>query len=114
MPDLCAQYALDNNLLDKPGWKQFKRRAKNKKNLDRKVKMHKKQHKRFSPIFMYGVEIPRDWESSRRLDKANGNTKWADANQLEIKQLFDYEFAKDNGMLEANDPKLEGCRKIRC
>ena len=22
-PDLCAQYALDNNLLDKDGWKKF-------------------------------------------------------------------------------------------
>ena len=59
-PHLCAQYALDNNLLDKDGWKQFRRLAKNKKTLARKVKQHKQQHKRFAPIFMYGVEIPRD------------------------------------------------------
>ena len=31
MPDMCAQYALDNNLLNQPGWKQFKRRAKTRK-----------------------------------------------------------------------------------
>ena len=63
---------------------------------------------------MYGVEIPRDWESARCLDRTIGNTKWADANQLEIKQLFDYEFSKDNGMLEAHDPKLDGYTKIPC
>ena len=63
---------------------------------------------------MYGVEIPRNWEGARRLDNENGNTKWADSDQLEIKQLFDYEFAKDRGILEACDPTLKGYTKIRC
>jgi hypothetical protein len=105
-PDLCAQYALDNKLLDQPGWKKFKRRAKNKNPLDRAVNQHKKQHKRYAPVFMYGVEIPRDYENARRLDDANGNTKWADSDQLEIKQLFEYEFAKDKGKMEASEPTL--------
>ena len=85
------------------------------KTLDRKVKQHVMQHKRQAPVFMYGVEIPRDWESARGLDRNNGNTKWADSEQLELKQLFEYEFAKDRGKLEASDhPTLEGYTKIRC
>ena len=68
-PDLCAQYALKNNLLNKDGWKQFRRRAKNSKVLDRKVNQHKKQHKQYAPVFMYGVEIPRNSYNARRLDK---------------------------------------------
>ena len=107
-------YSLDNDLLKLPGWKQFRRRARNKKTLARKVNQLKKQHKRFTPVFMYGVELPRNWEGVRRLDQENGNTKWADSEQLEIKQLFDYEFAKDRGKLEASGPPLEAYTKIWC
>ena len=60
---------------------------------------------------MYGVEIPRDSYNARRLDKENGNTRWVDSEQLELKQLFDYEFAKDIGY---GDRKLTGYTKIRC
>ena len=114
MPEMCAQYGLDHNLLDLLGWKQFKRKAKNKKTLDRKVNLHKLQNKCFAPIFMYGVEIPRDWHSSRCLDKENVNTKWADSDQLELKQLFDYEFAIDMGKINDDNPQLKGYTKIRC
>jgi hypothetical protein len=113
-PDLCAQHALDNNLLDKHGWKQFKLHPKNKSTLHRKVNQRKEQHKHFAPVFKYGVKIPQDWESARHLNKHNDNTKWADSDQLEIKQLFDYEFAKDRGKLEACDPTLEGYMETRC
>ena len=40
-PVECAQYALDNNLLDKPGWKQFKRLAKREKMVKRLLKQAK-------------------------------------------------------------------------
>ena len=110
-PDMCAQYALDNNLLELDGWKQFRRRAKNKKTLARKVNQIKKQHKRFAPVFMYGVEIPRDSFQARRLDTKNGNTKWVDSEHLELKQLFDYKFAIDKG---PGDQPLPGYTKIRC
>jgi hypothetical protein len=110
-PDLCAQYDLKNDLLDKDGWKQFRRRARNSKVLNRKVNQHKKQHKRFAAIFMYGVEIPRDSNHARRLDKQNGNTRWVDSEHLELRQLFDYEFAHDVGF---GDKMLAGYTKIRC
>jgi hypothetical protein len=34
--------------------------------------------------------------------------------QLEIKELYEYEFAKDRGILEASDPTQKGYTKIRC
>jgi hypothetical protein len=114
MPDMCAQYAHDNNLLSLPGWKQFKRRATDNKTLARTVNQHKKRHKRYAPAIMYGVEITRDWDNVRQLDKEKGNTKWADSMQLEIKELYEYEFAKDRGILEASDPTQKGYTKIRC
>jgi hypothetical protein len=49
-PDLCAQHALDNNLLDKPGWKHFKLHPKDKTTLHRKVNQRKKQHKQVAPF----------------------------------------------------------------
>ena len=76
------------------------------------MNLHKLQHKRFAPIFMYGVEIPRDWHSVRRLNKENGNTKWADSDQLELKQLFDDEFAIDIGKINDDNPQLKGYTKI--
>ena len=110
-PDLCAQYALKNKLLDEDGWKQFRRRARNSTILDRRVNQHKKQHKRFAPIFMYGVEIPRDAIHAHRLDTQNNNTRWVDSEHLELQQLFEYEFAHDKGF---GDKMLAGYTKIKC
>jgi len=97
--------------LGKDGWKQLRCRAKNKKTLDQKVNQHKKQHKHFAPVSMYGVAILRDSTNARRLDKENGNTKWVDSEGLELKTLFDYKFAVDQGF---GDLMLEGYTKIRC
>jgi hypothetical protein len=44
----------------------------------------------------------------------NKNTKWADSDHLELKQLFDYEFPKDREKLEESDPTLQGYKKIQC
>ena len=77
--------------------KKFRRLAKNKKVLQRKVNQLVKQHNRFAPIFMFGVEIPRDPKHARILDQQNQNRKWQDAEYAEIQQLMDYEFANDLG-----------------
>jgi hypothetical protein len=96
-PDMCAQYAVDNNLLDKEGWKQFRRRAKNLKILERKANQMIMQHNRWAPVYQFGVEIPRDTAHARILDQKNNNTKWQDAEYAEIQQLMEYKFAKDIG-----------------
>lgn len=102
-PDMCAQYAVDHNLLDTDGWKQFKRRARNLKVLERQVNQAKKQHKRWAPTYMFGIEIPRDPKHARELDSQNGNTKWQDAEYAELQQLMDYNFAQDIGEGDKNN-----------
>ena len=109
--ELVAQYGLDNGLLDLIGWKHLKRKAKNKKVLERKVNQAKRQHKRFAPVFLYGLEVPRNPDHAAELDKANGNTKWGDANVAELGGLFDYGFARDDGVGDTHPP---GHLKIRC
>jgi hypothetical protein len=74
-PEMCAQYAIDHNLLNTDGWKEFRCLAKNKKVLQCKVNQIIKQHNRFAPIFMFGVEIPCDPKHARILDQQNQNNK---------------------------------------
>jgi hypothetical protein len=74
-PEMCAQYAIDHNLLNTDGWKEFCCLAKNKKVLQLKVNQIIKQHNHFAPIFMFGVKIPRDPKHARILDQQNQNNK---------------------------------------
>ncbi|KAL7555621.1 hypothetical protein ACA910_007032 [Epithemia clementina (nom. ined.)] len=67
---------------------------------------------------MFGYQIPRDYEEVMELDRKNGNTKWKEAIDLELKQIDDYQTFKDVGKAEIktkgqvmNAP--EGYKKIR-
>src|SRR5210317_64504 len=74
----CAIYARDNNLLELDGWKRFKSIAKKHKKLLRMVNQAKLRSFRTAPRYMYGFEIPKDYNNGLRLDKLHGNTKWQD------------------------------------
>ena len=63
------------------------------------------------PKYKFGVQIPRNHEEAMKLDAINGNTDWADAEQLEISQLDDYDSFQDLGKGAAVP---EGYTKIRC
>ena len=89
-PVECALYAQENNLLDTPGWKRFKRMATRHKKLLRMVNQAKLSSFRHATKYMFGYEIPKNYKHALLLDKQNGNTKWQDAIQLEIIQLHDY------------------------
>jgi hypothetical protein len=54
-----------------------------------------------------------NWEdgSKRHLDK--DNRQWADSDKSLLKQLFEYEFAKDRRKLAESDPTLKGYTKSR-
>ena len=114
MPDFLTDYAIKKNLLDEPGWKRFKRRAKNKKVAVRRAKQEVMAHKKRAPIFMFGLQVPRTHEEAVMLDEKNGNTYWQDAEYLELSQLLDYEFAKDYGPGDAKEDLGEGYKRIRC
>ena len=76
-PITCATYAKDNGLLDTPGWKRFKRLAMRTKKFLRAVNQAKLRSYNTAPKFKYGFEVPRDYAHALRLDKQNGNTRWA-------------------------------------
>ena len=111
-PVSCAIYARDNGLLDTPGWKRFKKIAKNQKVFFRQVNQAKLRSFHTAPRFKYGFEIPKDYEHAKFLDRRNGNTKWQDATKLEFDQLDDYHTFEDLGHSKSAAPPL-GYKKIR-
>jgi hypothetical protein len=96
-PVSCAIYARENGLLDKPGWKRFKHIAKQEKKFTRMVNQAKLTSYNTAPRYKYGFEVPRTYEEALRLDKRNGNTKWADAAKFELTQIDDYHTFIDKG-----------------
>jgi hypothetical protein len=58
-----------------------------------------------------GYQLPNNHEHALKLDRLAGNTKWADANDIEHKQLLEYKVFIDKGkFIESNIPK--GYRQI--
>ncbi len=76
------------------------------------VKQAKLHSYRNAPKYMFGYEIPCDYEHAKHLDKINGNTKWQDCMKLEMQQLYEYRTFQDLGEAEKTCiPK--GYKKIR-
>jgi hypothetical protein len=109
-PVTCAIYAKDNELLDTDGWKRFRRLAKRAKKMLRMVNQSKLRSYKTSKKYMYGFEIPRDYEDGRRLDKLHDNDKWQQATKLEMDQLHEYDAFHDKGI---GTTPGEGFKKIR-
>ena len=98
-PVTVAIYAFKNQLLDTPGWKLpgMKKRAKTQQRIMRLANQAKLHSFRTKPIYMYGFQVPRNWEQAVELDKENGNTKWQDCTALEMAQIDEYEAFQDKG-----------------
>ena len=77
-PAVCAVYAERANLLNTEGWKQSKLAS-----------------YRTAPLFKFGYQVPRHHKEAITLDKRNGNTKYRDAEKLEMSQHVDYSTFKD-------------------
>ena len=109
-PVSCAIYAKENNLLEEEGWKRFKRLAKRQKKLVRLLNQAKLQSFRTRPIYMFGYLVPRNHDQAMQLDERNGNTRWRDAEKLELKQIMEYKTFIDKGKKAAI---LQGYKRIR-
>ena len=46
---------------------------------------------------MFGHVVPRNHDQAMELDRRNGNTKWRDAEKLELKQIDEYQTFFDLG-----------------
>ncbi len=109
-PVTCAIYARDAGLLDEPGWKRFKRIAAREKKMLRMVNQAKLRSYRHSPKYMFGYEVPRDYDHALQLDQRNGNSKWKDCTELEMKQIHEYKTFTDLGY---GTKPPSGYKKIR-
>ena len=109
-PVSCALYAKDNNLLEEDGWKRFKKIAKRQKKLKRllnQAKLHSYCHRK---VHKFGVLVPRNHQHAMELDRENGNTKWLDAENLELKQIHYYDTFINKGKMSQ---PLTGYKKIK-
>ena len=57
-PVVCAQYALDNKLLNLDGWKRFRRLAKNQKKMTRQMNQATLRSFNNSPKYKFGYQVP--------------------------------------------------------
>jgi hypothetical protein len=103
-PAVCAVYAERAKLLDTDGWKQFRRLAK------RQLNQAKLSSYQSSPLFKFGYQVPRNHKEGLTLDEKNGNTKYRDAEKLEMSQHAKYSTFKSLGK---GSPGPDGYKKIR-
>ncbi len=98
-PVVAGIYARKHNLLGTPGWKSKKlmQTAKTQKRIIRNANQAKLHSFRTKPIFMYGFQVPRNHQQAMDLDDGNKNTKWRDAEMLELGQIDEYDTFKDMG-----------------
>ena len=96
-PVVCAMYAKRNGLLDKPGWKRFKRLASREKKMLRMINQARLTSVRRTTVYKFGYRVPQGVKQAISLDKENGNSMWQDAIKLELSQLHAYDTFKDLG-----------------
>ena len=110
-PISVSLYAMKNGLLNEKGFKRCRNQVKNSKKLARSINQSRLRNFRNRPVYQYGYQVPRNHEEAVFIDEKNGNTKWQDAEQLEIAQLFEYDTFKDLGK---GTPIPKGYQKIPC
>ena len=96
-PGSCATYGQQHGLLDLDGWKRFKRLAKREKKKKRMINQAAMAAKRKGKKYKFGVQVPRNENEARELEKKFGHTKWAAAEKVEVDQLNDYESFRNHG-----------------
>jgi Reverse transcriptase (RNA-dependent DNA polymerase) len=95
----CAAYAHDKpELLEQPGWKQFKKHAQREKKLVRMVNQAKLQSFRTALVYMYGHLVPRNHSQALEIDRKNGNAVWQDAEKIELEAILGYGVFNDTGL----------------
>ena len=109
-PAVCAVYAERANFLDTEGWKQLRRLSKRSQVLTRQLNQAKLASYRPAPLFKFGYQVQCYHKEAITLDEGNGNTKYRDAEKLEMSQHADYSTFKD---LEKGSPGPEGYKRIQ-
>ena len=77
-PIYLANYAHDNDLIDKPGWKQLRWYFNNTKKMNRLLNTSKANQRRNTVKIKFGIKIPLDHKKAMLFDAYNGNINWKD------------------------------------
>ncbi len=89
-PVTVANYAKENNLLNKSIWKWINKYCKNNKKFNRMYRQAVLQKKKSQTVkYKFGVRIPRTVKEAQKLDQLMGNHKWTEALKEEIKTLYE-------------------------
>jgi hypothetical protein len=88
---ICAIYAKDSGLLDKPGWKHFNSIAERQKKFTCMVNQAKLRSYSTAKKFKSGYQVARNYAKAVRLDERNGNSKWQEAIDIELQHIYKYD-----------------------
>jgi len=89
-PVTLAKYAEEHDLLEKTAWKWAARYVKRKTCFARMFRqMMKSKRKAQNVNDQFGIRVPRTLREAYELDKLNGDTKWTDSIETEVRLLYD-------------------------
>ena len=97
-PVSLACYALDNDMLQKPGWKFLRHTARCLcfVNVELNAAKHRADPRQVR--YKLGVHVPRNYKEAMELDRINGNMLWAHAIRRALDQTMDYRVFRDLGL----------------
>ena len=67
--------------------------------MERQLNQAKTKSFRRAPLFKFGYQVPRSHSDCVAIDMKNENTKWQEAEALEMKQLAEFDFKKKVAVL---------------
>src|SRR5688572_4888059 len=97
-------YAVDQELLNRTGWRRYQKYVNRDKKYIRSMKRIFAAKKNETRI-KFGIEVPRGYKDALRLDEQIGNTLWQDAIKTELDQINSYGTFKDNVKKVSKDYK---------
>ena len=110
-PVTLSMHALKHNLLNKPSWRRWRTHTKRQKVIGQMINQVQLRNFPNWPRYQCGFQVPRNHQEAVMIDKREGNRKWQDSKDLELKQLFEYERFKDLGK---GIPTPDGYKQIPC
>ena len=89
-PRYLSKYSHDNDLINKPGWKQLQLYVKKTKNMNRLLNTSKTNQRRNTVKIKFGMKIYLDHKNAMMFDADNLNTNWKDSELLEQKKIYNF------------------------
>ena len=90
-PVTIATYAAGNDLLNKPGWRRFRRYVQpSTRRFIKQAVTGMKATKKSASKYKFGVEILQNYKHAMDMDANNGNNGWKEAFMEEVSKIKGY------------------------